>query len=812
MALTKIPSSLLDTSGGFDLQGNITLGDNEQIQLGDSTDLAIYHDGSNSYIKDTGTGNLFIDATSLRLRTGAGTENYLVAEGNGAVTLYHDNSPKIATSSAGATVTGTLTVTGDLDITGDINSYNVTDLDVTDQTITLGAGQTEANSGGSGIIIDGSSASILWNETNTQFDINKGITVDGTSKFTIGSGEEVDFYRSANANLKIALGSANAEISSAAQINFKPEGTSVSKYQLFSNTFYINGPSVGIGTNSPTKSLSVKAPSGSNGGIDVFHNNGNKVAELVHHGSGDEGRLSLYDGGTGTVQIHGETGQDSYINSGNVGIGTDSPAEKLDVQGDIKVGTGLKIATNTTSGNIGFNRDCDNGAAYTSGLQRFQINGPFSGSDFLDFQSYNSSGTYTGSFYLNAGKVGIGTSQPQMGLHVGSGTQSTSALPGIGIANGGSTYSFYSASDGTKQYIAGIDHNITYTKAGSLSNHSHAIVSNNTIRLFCKNDGFLGIGDVDPDSTVHIKNSTAGGPQIHMDDGTNSAFINFDGTSLQLSTQRDMVDGTWHNTAKSWGGINIVGGTGGSEITMTTATGPNTAPVTRCKLDQNGRFYFGGTAAFAHNTYGHSLIATGNSVPNGVVVMEDSDVSSGIGNCVLNLYFRDQDPATYAVYVDFRDGGGRVGSITHNDDGGGVTYNTTSDYRLKENVNYTWDALPLLTQLKPAKFNFIGKTDKTRQGFLAHEVMDIVPGSVKGNKDQMEPIGTITDNDGNVVDEGVYEHFCKTDEGQTWTQTGTEPLYQELDYSRLVPLLTKAIQELKTELDAAKARITELEG
>jgi hypothetical protein len=122
MALTKIPSSLLDTSGGFDLQGNITLGDNEQIQLGDSTDLAIYHDGSHSYIKDTGTGNLFIDATSLRLRTGAGTENYLVAEGNGAVTLYYDNNAKIATSSAGATVTGTLTVTGDLDITGNINS------------------------------------------------------------------------------------------------------------------------------------------------------------------------------------------------------------------------------------------------------------------------------------------------------------------------------------------------------------------------------------------------------------------------------------------------------------------------------------------------------------------------------------------------------------------------------------------------------------------------------------------------------------------------------------------------------------------
>ena len=74
-----------------------------------------------------------------------------------------------------------LTVTGDLSITGDLNSYNVTDLDVVDQTITLGAGQTEALSGGSGIIIDGSSASILWDETNDEWDFNKSINVTGTA-------------------------------------------------------------------------------------------------------------------------------------------------------------------------------------------------------------------------------------------------------------------------------------------------------------------------------------------------------------------------------------------------------------------------------------------------------------------------------------------------------------------------------------------------------------------------------------------------------------------------------------------------------
>ena len=79
-----------------------------------------------------------------------------------------------------ATFSGDLTVTGDLNITGDINSYNVTDLDVTDKTITIGKGQTEANSGGSGIIVDGSGASMLWDESDDRWEFNKNIYTAGT--------------------------------------------------------------------------------------------------------------------------------------------------------------------------------------------------------------------------------------------------------------------------------------------------------------------------------------------------------------------------------------------------------------------------------------------------------------------------------------------------------------------------------------------------------------------------------------------------------------------------------------------------------
>ena len=90
----------------------------------------------------------------------------------------------------------------------------------------------------------------------------------------------------------------------------------------------------------------------------------------------------------------------------------------------------------------------------------------------------------------------------------------------------------------------------------------------------------------------------------------------------------------------------------------------------------------------------------------------------------------------------------------------------------KENVNYDWDGTTELKKLKPAKFNFIDEKD-TIEGFLAHEVSEVVPLAVTGEKDQVNKDG--------------------------------EPEYQSMDASKLVPLLVKTIQELE-------ARIAKLEG
>jgi hypothetical protein len=150
----------------------------------------------------------------------------------------------------------------------------------------------------------------------------------------------------------------------------------------------------------------------------------------------------------------------------------------------------------------------------------------------------------------------------------------------------------------------------------------------------------------------------------------------------------------------------------------------------------------------------------------------------------------------------FANPNGNVGDIRTNVSS--TSYVTSSDYRLKENVDYDFNALDRVAQLKPARFNFIADADTTVDGFLAHEVQDIVPEAIAGEKDavkeeEYEITPAVLDDDGNVVTEA---------------EMGTRevPDYQGIDQSKLVPLLTKAIQEQQTLIESLEARITALES
>jgi hypothetical protein len=128
--------------------------------------------------------------------------------------------------------------------------------------------------------------------------------------------------------------------------------------------------------------------------------------------------------------------------------------------------------------------------------------------------------------------------------------------------------------------------------------------------------------------------------------------------------------------------------------------------------------------------------------------------------------------ATNGAFVRFlADGGSTMGSIDHT--ASATRYLTTSDYRLKENVSYDFDATTRLKQLRPARFNFIADADTTVDGFLAHEVQSVVSEAISGTHNEV-------DADGN-------------------------PVYQGIDQAKLVPLLVKTIQELEARITALEA-------
>jgi len=112
----------LDATDSWTSSEHIALPDNKMLQLGSSQDLQIYHDGTHSYINESGTGRLFINTSKFTLRNSTSTENVINATPNAAVELYYDNSKKFETTSTGVSVTGDLSITQNLVHTGDTDT------------------------------------------------------------------------------------------------------------------------------------------------------------------------------------------------------------------------------------------------------------------------------------------------------------------------------------------------------------------------------------------------------------------------------------------------------------------------------------------------------------------------------------------------------------------------------------------------------------------------------------------------------------------------------------------------------------------
>ena len=215
------------------------------------------------------------------------------------------------------------------------------------------------------------------------------------------------------------------------------------------------------------------------------------------------------------------------------------------------------------------------------------------------------------------------------------------------------------------------------------------------------------------------------------------------------------------------------------------ADGTLASPSITFSADTDTGFYRAGsgTVSYSYNaarrfTFGDALYVTNTSNATGVPSSSERYVEMP-NNGLFGVKLQNQltgvftDSSTTTTYNAgaFYLAGGSKGSIVVST--GGTAYNTSSDYRLKENVVPLENAVARIDNLNPVRFNFTSDPNKTVDGFLAHEVTPVVPEAITGEK--------------NAVD----------DEGN--------PVYQGIDQAKLVPLLVAAVQELSARVAALEA-------
>jgi len=343
---------------------------------------------------------------------------------------------------------------------------------------------------------------------------------------------------------------------------------------------------------------------------------------------------------------------------------------------------------------------------------------------------------------------GAGTS---VGLHVGTGknlkvngTLTASAdvfLNGNGLQNALKFVDASGYSIGLKAPADLNDTNITLVlpDTTNTSNGTALIATNVTNNVVT-----LGFGT--PPVTVSNYFATSGlsskdlGTGLHIKTGDSGA------SSVQASYDELVIEGS------ADAGISVLSGASNSGgIRFGDSGNSNAGGITYLHTDNTMNFVVNGTSSFSAN--GQDIMIPNSSDAGRIQIM------GSYTNPQIIIYGPTNSNTTK---MSFRNGNGAVGTIATN--GSATSYNTSSDYRLKENEVAVSDGIERLKQLKPYKFNFKTDVDTTVDGFFAHEVSSVVPEAITGEKDGEE--------------------------------------MQSIDQSKLVPLLVAAVQELTTRLEA----------
>jgi hypothetical protein len=501
--------------------------------------------------------------------------------------------------------------------------------------------------------------------------------------------------------------------------------------------------------------------------------------------SGTSSDFAIRTAGYLALSTGGNNERLRITSDGKLGLGTSSPSELLHLESSADNGVYI---IKTGNGLSGFYRTT-NGAVIRSGAGNPSLKS-------IIFQtSDGSTHTEVGRFD-SSGRLGIGTS-PDRVLHAYSTSvnavakfQSTQNYSTVEFISAVNTNSVTMGSDGAGNgYIENKDTSkaINFVTGGSerarIDSSGRLLVGTSTGAAFTA--GSTGV------YTPYLQISGGGGA---AEDKSSLALVQYNqggtgrcpGLFLGKSRSSSIAQGLVLN-GEALGEISFQGSDGSNFIRAaqiradvdgtpgtndmpcrlvfsTTADGAS-SPTERMRIRNNGDVLIGTTAE----------LDVGSGTDDGIRFVQAKGAggifqASNDSNVVAYLRRRGTNGTIFQFHKDTTS----VGTISVT--ASATAYNTSSDYRLKENVVPLTGAADRLNQLQVHRFNFIAEPNKTVDGFIAHEAQAVVPECVTGTKDEV-------DADGN-------------------------PVYQGIDQSKLVPLLTAALQEALAEIESLKARLT----
>ena len=310
---------------------HLSLGDSQEIRVGASDDLTIYHDGSNSYIKDTGTGRLLVNTSGFRVNSAGNTENMIHAEVNGAVELYYDNDLHFATTSLGCKTNGDLSFRGDGDVEQILFDASDASLKFTDnKSAKFGDGDDLK------IYHDGSINRIRF-DVNTVFEKN-----DSTDIATFLPDGAVTLFHNGTARLETTSDGAkitgglqdkDGQLGSSGQV-LSSTGTALNWVDADSGPQGVQGLKGNNGSNGSNGAQGTQGEQGATGLVD------NPYGGLAAYGSGTESNVS-YDSTEDALKL--------YSASDNT-IGVAFPAFRVNLASNETHKLSVKFRSSNASG------------------------------------------------------------------------------------------------------------------------------------------------------------------------------------------------------------------------------------------------------------------------------------------------------------------------------------------------------------------------------------------------------------------------------------------------------------------------------